>query len=395
MFAFVVERGETRLVELAVGPDLARTVASATDVLAHPSRHAEGMPLELLTKAVIEPIVRVLPARIARLIVVPDGPLHSLPFAALRVDGTANSPRLVERFAISFTPSASCWVALRRRESRAFSLDLAAFADPRIAASTATSVSAETSTPMELLTARHGLRPLPHSADEARQVAAEAPGGSEIKTGMGCTTSEFFRVASRGSRVLHLATHTVVDDDVASGPLIVFTPANDVGDVGMLRPADVARHSVRSDLVVLSSCESGRGRVLQGEGVLSLSRAFLEAGSRCVVGTLWAVDDAFSPVFMQHFYAALGRGLSASEALQSAQIDCIRSDRGNDASLWAGYVVVGDASAPVWPRPIARRLVTAILAGLLVVGTALVFRSLLSRRRMVGPAARAARSTSE
>lgn len=145
-----------------------------------------------------------------------------------------------------------------------------------------------------------------------------------------------------------------------------------------LTAREVGSLSLRADLVVLSSCESARGRILSGEGVAGLTNAFLAAGARSVLATLWPVDDAVTAYFMERFYLSLSEGRSAGEALVDAQ-QAVRSNPGTESPVyWAGFVLVGDdGKIPVPPKGISWARTGILAAGgilLLVIGTWVVMR---------------------
>ena len=122
---------------------------------------------------------------------------------------------------------------------------------------------------------------------------------------------------ARNYRFLHLATHGLVDDQLpmSSGLLL----SADDGEDGLLQAHEVLGLELEADLVTLSACRSGRGRLQRGEGVVGLSRAFLTAGASAVVVSQWDIDDRSTPQLMEHFYRYVAAGLPAPEALVKAR----------------------------------------------------------------------------
>jgi CHAT domain-containing protein/Tfp pilus assembly protein PilF len=360
LVAFVASADSARVVELAPPADLDRLVDAANRELTHAPSVTESGAVAALSKQVAVPIASALPSGVRRIVVVPDGALCRFPIGALRVGVDGSPPLLLERFATSFAPSASAWCALRERPPASSALDLAAFGDPVLPDAAAPSATA----PDDESPAAAVLCRLPFSADEVRRVAALASGAREIRTGEACTAEEFRRLSARRPRVLHLATHTIVDShpDLSS---IVFTPVGAHRSPSVIRASDLP-DGISTDLVVLSSCRSGQGRLRRGEGVFGLSRSFVEAGAAAVLGTSWPVEDATSPEFMSRFYEGLAQGLPADEALRDAQLAFARAPGSPDTRAWAGYVLFGDATRVVWRRPAGSRAAIAIAAGAIV-----------------------------
>lgn len=170
--------------------------------------------------------------------------------------------------------------------------------------------------------------------------------------------------------VIHVATHIEINAEKAwhSGILVdrVEPPRADdeTGDeivpAGTLRGAalefrpdpflragDIAASNIPVKLVVLSGCESARGQVVAGEGVLGLTAAFLSAGASAVVATLWPVDDAVTTDLMKEFYSGLAEGSSVASALREAQLEIRRQGETSHPFYWAGFVVIGDGSVTV------------------------------------------------
>jgi tetratricopeptide (TPR) repeat protein len=344
----------------------------------------EAAPAAALHEMLLGSALAELPAGVERLVVIPDGPLHRLPFAALR-EG-ADGPRLAERYEIFVTPSATAWERLRRMSPAGGGT--LALADPETLASVETEAGGDRSWGSELV-----LLPLPHSRREGRSVLRRLgrPGrlllGSEaseaaVKRGLG------------GVCLLHLGTHAVLDERYPQRSAVWLAPGGPDED-GRLRPREAADLDLQGAVVVLASCQSAQGKVLSGEGALSLGRAFLEGGARAVVGTLWPiVDDEAADVF-ERFYWHLGRGETVAGALARAQRESLEA--GDPAAAWAGLVVLGDGGAVVVPepRPYALALLATMeplewalglaTAALLVALGTLVFLRARSRRLAVTP----------
>ena len=145
-------------------------------------------------------------------------------------------------------------------------------------------------------------------------------------------------------RYLHFATHGVLAGDVPylNQPALVLSQTADLGgEDGFLTMSEVLKLPLRADMVVLSACQTALGREVTGEGVVGLTRAFLYAGSRAAVVSLWPVDDASTAVFMARFYEHVRGGLTPARALARAKLDLRADPRHAHPFHWAPFVFFG------------------------------------------------------
>lgn len=276
----------------------------------------------------------------SKLIVIPDGGLYTVPFAAL----VAGGKRLVETHSILRAPSASTWVLLRQRDTGSARSGLLAVGGVRY--------NSDLSRVAKVRGYGQELSNLPGSQEEA-DAAAEVL-GPFLKPSLEIQADSATETAVKGAlsqerEVVHLAVHGLAHskDDPELAALILL-PDKRAGEDGILEVPEIVRFRLRSDLVVLSACDTAVGELQGEEGVSNLSRSFLLAGAGSVASTLWSVDDVFSATLMKHFYAALAKGKSKADALEDAQ----RFILGQFSSTavpwyWAGYVMEGDATGPL------------------------------------------------
>jgi CHAT domain-containing protein len=161
--------------------------------------------------------------------------------------------------------------------------------------------------------------------------------------------TSFKRSVATPLRVVHVASHALLDDRLPRRSALVLAASD--RDDGLLQLNEIANLQLDADLVVLSTCQSQLGRAIRGEGLVSLSRAFMHSGARAVAASLWAVDDRETSRLMPHFYTALRAGSAADEALRRAQLTMIQAG-GEDAApaSWAGFVVTGRANAAIFAK---------------------------------------------
>ena len=306
----------------------------------------------------------------------PDGPLHRLPFDAL--SGGPETPYLAERFSVSIAPSASLWLRLRA-SPRLEPGRLLVLADP----------SGGSAAQAILRDSTGVFGSLVHARREAEVALAAFPSGSELRAGAPASETFLKSASLDGVSLLHLATHAVVDERDPEHAAVVLAPGNDSED-GRLEPQEISRLPLGGRTVVLAGCETSAGPVFQGEGVMSLARAFFGAGASAVVGTLDRARDDEAGVFFSSMYRAMSRGVSLGEAVTAAKREGIH--RGEPPAAWADVVLLGDAEV----RPRARE--TKALGPLAVAGLILALVGIGARRRRLrdwrGPLRRRASAAS-
>jgi len=293
----------------------------------------------LLGGAIAAPLVAAVPASVTHLVIVAGGPLTTLPFDVLELpDGR----KLIERFSVSYAPSASVYAALRRRAADAD--DDGRPGTPAGARGVLAFGAPER--PRRSGVARWDtLPPLPAAAAEAREVARLVP-RSLVRLGRDASESALKRAPLGDVSILHFASHAVVDPAGLRGTALLLAPGG--GDDGILRPEELGALALDADLVVLSACETAlSGGHAGDEGLRGLVAPFIEAGARAVAATLWSVDDEAQRLLMRRFYHRLARGASISAALRGAKLDAIRD--GAAPRDWAALVLWGDGAA----RPLA------------------------------------------
>lgn len=154
-------------------------------------------------------------------------------------------------------------------------------------------------------------------------------------------TPQRARQTAQGARVVHFACHARADNVDPLNSALLLAPAG--SDAGLLTAGEVLLGwKLRADLVMLSACETGLGLARRYEGVYSLGRAFLVAGSRSVGASLWRVDDESTAQLMAGFYRRYARGVAKDVALREAQLALLRGGKYKDPYFWAGFVLMGD-----------------------------------------------------
>lgn len=354
LFLWVVRGDGIRMADLGPAAPLLRDAAEVHGRLSL-GFGPEPARLSRLARTLLGPAA---PLREGSLRIAPDGALRYLPFELLPDPGEPER-LLVDRLAVSYLPSGSV-LAWLDREREDPDVALLGFGAPEIPKT-------------GVLVAGWNLPPLPAAARELGALGELFPGAAVLKTGGQATEAAFRRAVQHGARVVHLATHTVVDERPGRGAAVLLTPEGD--DDGLLYPEEIAALDYQADLSVLAACRSAAAPESGGNALASLTGAFLAAGSPAVLATLWDVGDETTAVFMQQLYYELGRGRPPAEALSLAKRKLREDERWNRPELWAAYVLIGDGP-PVAPSPGLPQWVgtSAILIGIAA------FAALLTRK---------------
>ena len=298
----------------------------------------------------------VLGAETSHIIVIPDGPLHYLPFSILLDPDSDYQRLLVESRNISYLPSVRALLELdSRQETRGEGIVV--LADPvftrddeRVAPAHNGKLSkiSESLDPLLLHSAAREFPRLAETRKEAARIVAAADGRSVTTL----VDFEANRDAVIGGDlddfdIIHFATHGKLDPAEPALSGLVLSGLSESGENrSMFLPSqDIAALHLRASLIVLSACDTGSGRIIHGEGLVGLSRAFFYAGARQVVSSLWRVPDQSTAEFMGYFYEEmLGNGQDATKALRIAKVRLRQNRRWRNPYFWAPFVIQGD-----WP----------------------------------------------
>ncbi len=338
----------------------------------------EGRPAVRLYREIVAEALEELDPRVRKLILVPDSLLHLLPFAALRPEVAA--PPLIDGFELTFVPSADLWLHWREQQGDTRTAGKQALGSLVLANPTLPNATESAADRSWAFQSAANLGRLPFAEREGRSVTRRFGGAARLVANEEASEAFLKRENLEPYGVVHFAAHAVTDSERPNRSAILLA-AGDASEDGFLRPGEIARlRGLDGKLVVLSSCNSASGDVLRGEGVLSLARAFFEAGAHAVVGSLWRLDDRQAATFFDDFYGHLARGESVAEAVASTQRRW--AAKGRPASAWAGIVVLGNGDLVPLPGGASRRFTAAWAAGLaaLALLVALWFRRSRARR---------------
>lgn len=296
------------------------------------------------------------------LVIIPSGALCGLPFEMLLEPGESSGGHrfLVEGRHLRYAPSLTTLHLLRRWDgARNEQPDqpLWALGDPVYDASDprAPNRAKAVMPKASQLTARLG-RPaasgdgsgysrLVHTRAEVEAIRKLLNAPAEaVLLDLQSTETAVKSASARGdlqrARYVHFAVHGTLDAEAGRQPSLVLNLVGNDSDDGFLELDEVTHLNLNADLVVLSSCRSARGELNAGEGMRGLARAFLHAGSRAVVCSLWPVEDQETAEFMKVLYRELKAGKRAPEALREAQLAMIKA--GKPPLFWAAFILIGE-----------------------------------------------------
>jgi CHAT domain-containing protein len=192
---------------------------------------------------------------------------------------------------------------------------------------------------------RSGYYELPGAAFESQQIGKLTNG--RLFNG-NLATETAFRDLAPDYDILHLSMHGIIEDEHPFLSSLLFDQENDLHNDGFLRVGEIHQLDLKARMVVLSACNTGYGQIRQGEGVVSIAKAFQYAGVPTAVMSLWKVPDQSTSVIMQEFYRGLKKGLAKDRALTEAKRHFLNSV--SDPNLrhpyyWAGFILQGDTSS--------------------------------------------------
>jgi CHAT domain-containing protein len=356
LFVYIVTHDDVRWIDLGARAQIERDARSFVETLAAPT----SPPMEVaqqgacLYERLVSPVRSLLSDHITHLVFVPTSALASVPFEALvHPDSVPSDPQhgfdelryLMDEFVVAYAPSSPVLAALQKLERQVRSPRFLILGDP-IFGPEATGKDDV----LQLAVARPGelsqeYRRVKGTRNESfeigRLLVTEDPSATDAQriallkladqrsAAMNTATFDMYLGAeARRDRLrsdltaytnLHLAAHAHVDlvDPRRSGLVLSYEPSSQ----GLFALEDVLGLRLNADLTVLSACETARGAVVRGEGVQSLACAFLAAGSRAVIATLWRVDDDKAAQIMIDFYRRLDRSESAADALRLAKLE--------------------------------------------------------------------------
>jgi CHAT domain-containing protein len=345
--AWVIGPKSARMVVLPKRSNIEQAVREFRASLTHPPAGARDIDEFRAASAKLYSLLfaRVRASELSRrLLIIPDGFLYYLPFEALVKNGNEGDPvYLNDAATISYAPSISVFAheletdrAAKQRPRK----ELLAFGAPFF---TGAPPDAATLVRSSYDRAGFSLSPLPSARLELKMLRALFPSyDTQIFIGAKATERAFKAERLTDYRLIHFASHAILDERFPQRSGIVLAPEKDGSEDGILRMNEIMNLRIDAALVVLSACQTGLGKVVRGEGLIGLTRAFMYAGGKQVAVSLWSVNDASTAEFMQLFYSELRSGVPAAEALRTARKRLAREygSAYRHPYFWAPFVLI-------------------------------------------------------
>ncbi|UNU25114.1 CHAT domain-containing protein [Microcoleus vaginatus HSN003] len=364
-YLWAVTKTSITTYELPKAADIQTNARKFRDAVTAPSSRNSPNQIAQANDAISQIILQPVAAQLGqkRLLIVGDGILNYLPFAALslpRKSGENGNPPLIVDHEIVLLPSASTLGILRQNYSdrQPPTRTLAILADPVFSAndervknqSTATNLQAIESVNLGL--SRSGrdnnlqLSRLKFTRQEAQIIQALVPANFRTES-LDFEASRAVATSQNLSqyKIIHFATHGLANSTNPELSGIILSLVDEKGNPlnGFLRLTDIFNLKLAADLVVLSACQTGMGQNIQGEGMVGLTRGFMYAGAQRVVVSLWSVDDEGTATLMSSFYQGmLQKGLTPAAALRAAQLEMLKQEEWRSPYYWAAFTLQGE-----------------------------------------------------
>ena len=273
------------------------------------------------------------------LVIVPDRSLNYLPFSLLHLPGS--DQYLAQISNISYAPSLMMYRRFKQDKQPSQVQKMLIVADPAMKPSTVKVASVA-------LRGGFALSELPYTGLEAEKIQKTRHHRVDLLMRDAASKQQFLGLSLNDYGIVHFAMHGLSNTHIPSLGGLVFS--NQGSDDNLLLATEIARLPLNAELVVLSGCETGIGKNINGEGLLGLSRAFFEAGVQRVLASLWSVQDDATAELMSAFYSNLQQKQKPSQALRNARLHVANFQRAGDVRkrwrhpfYWAGFVLQGEA----------------------------------------------------
>lgn len=293
---------------------------------------------------------------VKKLIIIPDTDLYYLPFETLIVGDPKNTKGegydyLLERYWISYAPSASSLVDIvNKKKKHARQMDLVAVGDPVYGNGNRfilEPVESDDIVQEYYLEKEFSIFPLQYASKELKSISSLLSKDSvRLISQDNATEENLKKLPLVEYKIIHFATHSLLDERVANRSALVLNLDDDTKEDGFFQAREIYNTELDADLVVLSACQTAKGKIEKGEGIQGLARAFFYAGTKSVLGSLWNVDDESTAEFMKYFYMHLAQGKSKQEALGLTKIRMLRS-KYDRPYYWASFILIGDSNSRI------------------------------------------------
>jgi len=370
-YVFVLSEAGLKVFAAPARKTLQQQVAEYRKIISDKDNHDFSLGYVLFKELVLPGLDK----NTKRIVFVPDDILNLLPFETL-VSNAGTNRWLVQDHPVSYVPSLSSLRELNRRRS-ALRMephkDLLALGDPFYGANEEGRRNASQDIFQDFYSnSSINFFRLKYSGLEIQKIAAAfKPSRTDAFQRKEATEDRLKAEPLTNYRIIHFATHGLIDDKKPARSSIILALDQDPGEDGFLQMREIFNLRMNADLVTLSACQTGLGQFIRGEGIEGLSRAFFYAGAASVLMSLWAVNDEATYQLMERFYRHLMGAETPMNALRQAKLEMIGSGVLSHPYYWAGFILNGKADAVIFPRPFKRwiLLASSLCAGIMILVT--------------------------
>jgi len=355
-FLFFITNKTIRVYILPSRRDIAKSLNAFIKALKSSDQDFVGfLAAHRLYKELLFPLSDIEFRNIENLVIIPDGILNYLPFEVLKSEDSSFSSRkdyVIEKYNISYVPSSSSLLFFKKTERKAkHPKFLLAFGNPIYKIKSPSDIE-EKKKPTQILKEFYEnqgfiFSSLPFSQKEVKELAKLFPDhGVDIFLKSSASEKAIKDLPLRDYQIIHLACHGFLDQNNFLRSALILSLYDADREDGFLQAIEVYRLRFEAELIVLSACQTGQGKLERGEGILGISRIFFFAGARSVLSTLWDINDQASSDFMKRFYRYLSLGFGKAESLRLTKLDMIRS-KYSHPYYWSGFLLSGDYSSKI------------------------------------------------
>jgi len=302
-----------------------------------------------LYKLLIEPFENYL-NKIQKIIIIPDKNLYYLPFETFIPSKfkNQNSKFLIEEYEISYAYSASSLTRLLERKfDKKREKELLAMGSPLLSKNTQLITGDLSLYYKQYYIKKFKFFPLSFAYKEIKSISRFFKKDlQKLFLKENATETNIKKLKLNDFKIIHIATHGLLDNENWWRSALVFSKEKEFGEDGLLQVREIYNLRLNADLVVLSACQTAKGKLEKGEGIIGMSRAFLCAGAKSVISSLWNVNDKSTVKFMKYFYQYLAQGKTKTQALRQTKLKMLNS-RYKHPYYWAPFILIGDYNSSI------------------------------------------------
>jgi len=340
--AFVITKNGYKIFKLPPKKEIEQKVSKYLEILSDKTNKDFNLGLELYNLLVAPGIND----QIENIIFVPDDILNYLPFETLITQVSSNR-WLICDYKIAYVPSITAHYEIinrKRNNGHKRKYDLLAIGDPYYGQFENQSNGEDNGSDFHF-------ERLKYSKTEIEKISSQLS-SKKIQTLVRKDASKKYLLAKEIDqfKIVHVAAHSKIDNKSPGHSYIALSSIDDQEENGNLYTSEIYNLALNSDLVALSACQTGLGKLVRGEGIEGINRAFFYAGSSAVLMSLWPVNDQATFQLMDRFYYYLNNGKSIMNSLRQAKLELINSDVLSHPFYWAGFIVSGKADQVIFPK---------------------------------------------